>query len=344
MRRSDRLRVATRWSSLALVMLASFIAGAVTLSVVTSPQPISVPIHVAYTPDNIPFPVVTVRLSNGNQLKMALDTGSSGVEIYAASLSSTSGLQQTTTPLQMSFEDGTEMDGTVAYANLVFDGASTGEMPVELVNTIGCLQGSACLEGSGATAKGAYKTNGILGISANPDSGTVPNPIPRMPGIYGSQWSVTIGLAGIGGTLVLGASTPSSLITSVDMRQVSGSDGQFGWDDEIRACWQVGRAASWCEPTAFDTGSSSSRERRTSVDFPVSLIPDSTWRYAQPFLPVSVDVQGKQLVRYVTQDDLSTTLLVVPSKSPSGSLGVVQLSGLTLTYDNEDGRLLFSRS
>src|SRR5437763_4602488 len=131
------------------------------------PRPIVVPIRVRWAPSGA-RPLVEVRLGNGPKVPVLLDTGSTGLHIYAPGvrLGPGSGVRVTDRPDAITFFDGMAERGVTASARVTIGRVKTpGAVRFGLINHIGCVRELPwCPGAAGIPGRLARSEFGILGI------------------------------------------------------------------------------------------------------------------------------------------------------------------------------------
>ena len=221
------------------------------------------PIQVRLNQDNTlgAVPIIDVRVGNGPEVPVILDSGSTGLHIYtqAVRLGPGSGVTVTGRPDTIDYLNGAVQSGVVATAKLTIGPRRTRmAVPFGLISSIGCQPGIPDCPGSlGVTGFIAEHIDGVLGVGMAGDDEGLANPITALPGAYGQRWSIA--LSGSRGRLVLGAPAPRHPLAQFQLR-ATGRDATRArrWDDQdTRVCWAaVGLRGDACVATVFDTGSS----------------------------------------------------------------------------------------
>ncbi len=227
------------------------------------PKPVTVPIQVRFNQDNAigSRPMIAVQVGNGPKVPVLLDTGSTGLHIYApgVGLGPGGGVTVSSTPNKIDYLDGTVQSGVVAKAKLTIGSRRTRTaVPFGLINSVGCQSAIPDCPGSiGLSGYVAEHIYGIMGVGMAGDQAALANPLMALAGGYGHRWSIE--LSGSRGRLVLGAPAPQNPLAQFHLR-ADGHDptGVRRWDDlNTRVCWAaVGLRGDACVGTVFDTGSS----------------------------------------------------------------------------------------
>jgi Protein of unknown function (DUF3443) len=206
-------------------------------------------------------PVVNVRVGGSKSVPVYLDTGSSGLHIFANAVSTGSGVTVSSQKSDITYEGGSKFVGVVASA-VVTIGSQATAAPVSfaLVNDIRCTAAKpACAAAGGISgyesSKGAY---GILGIGMQSSQGGVTSPLLGMPGGLADSWSLA--LHGTTGRLVLGAAASlgrRAAPTTFQLKSAGTVAGRPLWrDDRVPLCLSVGTVQQ-CTHGLFDSGTGS---------------------------------------------------------------------------------------
>jgi hypothetical protein len=203
-------------------------------------------------------PMVEVRIGNSKPVPVLLDTGSTGLQIYAPVVNTAPGAGVTVTSQRdaITYAGGHRFIGVVARAVIRIGRQATAtNVPFGLVEQASCIPSKPACDAAGGVSQpmkdGAY---GILGIGLNKNRQGLFSPILGMPGQRGRTWSLH--LKGKSGALVLGARIPSGprAAATVQLRNQGTSGGHSAWaDSQVRLCDTVG-AIHACVPGLFDSG------------------------------------------------------------------------------------------
>ncbi len=207
-------------------------------------------------------PIVKVRVGTSNAVPVFLDTGSSGLHIFADAVAtgSASGVTVTSGTSDITYAGGERFTGVVATAVVrVGPESTTGPVPFALVNQASCRASKPSCPAAGGisgyeSTKGVY---GILGIGTQSSQGNVISPLLGMPGGLANSWSLRLG--GSTGALVLGATAPpgSPAVASFPMESLGTVTGRPLWDDsKLLLCVAVGSTQA-CTHGLFDSGTAS---------------------------------------------------------------------------------------
>jgi hypothetical protein len=203
-------------------------------------------------------PTVDVRVGDSKPVPVLLDTGSTGLQIYAPAVNTNPGRGVTVSSQRdsITYSGGTRFTGVQARAVI-----RIGHQPTALSVPFGLVQQASCVPSKpncGAAA-GVFHpmldgTYGVLGIGMTKNRQGLFSPILAMPGRLGHTWSLH--LAGNAGVLMLGARIPSGpgVAATVQLRSEGTSGGHNAWaDSSVSLCDAVGTIRA-CVPGLFDSG------------------------------------------------------------------------------------------
>jgi hypothetical protein len=192
-------------------------AAPATLAVDVVPASVTIPLAIQQTTvdgslgQGTHAPLVTVSVGGGPSVPVLLDTGSSGLRIFADKAGTAA---STGTANQDSFASGLTYFGTVAMANATIGGVVLpSPVPVQIVSEV-CPTSAGALLFDGTCGNGMPSesplieragTYGILGVRADPASATngVYSPLGHLPFNLRSGFIVALG-AGTSPTLTFG--------------------------------------------------------------------------------------------------------------------------------------------
>lgn len=226
---------------------------AATSKAAREPATVTVPVH---TMDGLRAVTgrsgaVDVRIGRSRPIRVALDTGFTGLILFPSAWSSTpAGVSVQRKASTTKLADGSSVTGFPGKATLTISGVSTVD-PVPFIFT---KSDSAFFEDLRSTG-----VHGLMGVGLK-GSNTLTNPLQSLPGELGLSWSMHYDMNATEtstrkGALVLGAAPPTSPTMAFDMPP-NGTDvnGARLWDDHsVNACWTFGRQATQCVPTLFDS-------------------------------------------------------------------------------------------
>jgi hypothetical protein len=194
---------------------------------------------------------VVISIGQVSDVRALLDTGSTGIRVFLDALQpiSQSGVTLTSTPISVTFGDGTIESGVMGSALFTIQGVtSTAPVPLEVVEHASCLPSLPdCPGRNGTQSLEEEEGEALIGIGL--EQSQVPNPLRDLPGADGKSWS--IGLASDTGQLTLGAPLASDPIASFPVLDEFTGANDAGF---VNACWTVTGVTRTCVPTLFDTG------------------------------------------------------------------------------------------
>jgi len=202
--------------------------------------------------------LVEVRVGDGPEVPVVLDTGSIGLHIYpqAVDLRAGSGVTPTGQPTSITYVDGEQQTGTLATARISIGGVTTATaVPFGIISSLTCTaEKPRCPAQGGIAAAVAAGRYGVLGIGlGRRDPSTPPNPLLYLPDPYRRSWSISLNPPG--GRLVLGAQASQRPAAVIRLpREADPANGGKAFDDHAaHVCWRIGGLSS-CQPTLFDSG------------------------------------------------------------------------------------------
>jgi hypothetical protein len=292
-------------------------------------------------------PMITVRVGNGPPVPVLLDTGSTGLHIYAAGvhLGPNSGVTLTRHADSATYFDGTIQQGVFGRAKLTIDGVpTTTSVTFALITSIGCVHQIPCPARDGIGAAVGRHEYGILGIGLRRDPDGLRNPLLALPRADGRSWSIVLGRSH--GSLIVGAPDPvrplAHFTLAPDGRQVN---GQRTWrDDRVHVCWgAVGLHGAGCEPTVFDTGSEIifwyGGLMSHATTYPGSILVNpgtyiAAWQPGQP----------KPFWSFTAGTDASRDTVLALNLGHPGVIAAVQaFLSFNITYDDTRGEIFVAR-
>jgi hypothetical protein len=291
-------------------------------------------------------PMVMVRVGRSKPVPVLLDTGSSGLRIFAplVDTSPRSGVTVTSQRDTITYSGGSRMTGVVAVAKLRLGRQPTaGRVPFSLVQQASCVAAKPTCSTAGGIA-GAIKNGeyGILGIGTQTNPSGVISPILGMPGRLGRTWSVH--LSGEAGALALGARVPSgrSVATTVHLPPRGTAGGKSFWaDQKAPLCLAVG-AIHTCVPGIFDSGTFQMQIWGNPLDT-APTDPGTTRVAAGTPVAVSAPGAGMPFWTFTTGLTKSKDTVTVHPGRPFVNTGVQAFYTFTITYDDRNGTLVLSR-
>jgi hypothetical protein len=289
-------------------------------------------------------PMVEVSVGSGAPVPVVLDTGSSGLQLFAPAVpSGDPGVQVTTGHDQITYAGGHRFTGVVADAVVTIGGQSTAApVPFGLVQSATCVAAKPnCPAAGGMDALIARGSYGILGVAMSRGPNGLSSPLAAMPSPLDETWSIH--LDGPAGTLQLGAPVPTGAdaAATFPLSHDGGPNSPFWLDSRARACVTIG-AVSACVPSLFDTGTAQVQATGAPLDgAPVqpgtSRVLDGT--------PVSIAVSGAGAPFWTFAAGSSKsadTVLLRTDGGPFVNFGVQGFFTFTITYDRVDGTITIS--
>jgi Aspartyl protease len=286
-------------------------------------------------------PLVDVRVANGPPIPVLLDTGSTGLAVYAWALDRDAkrAVAVSSHHVTQRYADGEIQTGVMASGPITVGGiTTTRRVSFLLIQRVGCdaLHPNCPRHG---LAEGAV-VDGLLGTSLTPASDGAENPLLVLPAPYSRAWSIH--LQGNAGTLTLGARLPEHPSVEIRLpRLPSTSRWPNRFDDgDIPICWSF-QLVKLCLPTVFDTGSNA-----MAWLSPAWVQPP--WN-TRPYLPqgwrISASLPGATrpfwifAAGHVSSENIITR---TPAPTETVNTGVQAFYAWTITYDPRLGRLLLT--
>ncbi len=315
-------------------------------SAAAAPGTITVPIQVVggAATATTAKPMVEVRVGSGPAVPVLLDTGSSGLQLFAAKAPTGpgDGVTVTSTPDRITYAGGHRFIGQVAQAVVTVGAArTTRPIPFGLVQTAVCIPTKPLcpVAAGGATSPFDGGAWGILGIGLLPGPDGLANPLTGMVEGRGHRWSIH--LRGSSGALVLGAPAPSpaSLVTSFSLAPAGTAGGVAFWKDaSLPTCVAVG-TASGCGPSLFDTGTAQLQVQGSAYD---GLPTSGAGNVVAPGLAVSVTRRAPvaPLWTSTTGTTKSVDTVLVEAGTPDFvNFGIEPFFQFVVSYDDVAGTL-----
>ena len=309
----------------------------------SGPRPIVVPIRVRWASFGA-RPLVEVRVGNGPKVPVLLDTGSTGLHMYApgARVGSGSGVRVTGRRDAITFLDGMTERGVMASARVTIGRVTTrGRVPFGLINHIGCVRElPRCPGAAGIAGLLARREFGILGIGLARDGERLPNPLLALTSRHSRRWSIA--LHGASGRLTVRARVPAHPIARFGLARERHRGRTPTWKQETEVCWgAVGLRGAGCQPTVFDSGSTTmlwfgGRLGHTKTYLRSILVNPGTYvaawarGAARPFWSFTAGYGARN------------ALLAVRARKPLVIASVQAFLKLTITYDDGAGEVLLS--
>jgi hypothetical protein len=290
-------------------------------------------------------PMVTVRVGRSKPVPLLLDTGSTGLRIFAPAVDTSPGAGVTVTsqPNTITYAGGHRYSGVVAKAVIkIGRQATAAEVPFSLVTRASCAPAKpGCPAAGGIQGLIAHGDYGVLGVGTS-RGGAVINPLLQMPGRLGRTWSLH--LNGHAGALVLGSRAPKARRVAAKLQLRSqGSVGPLKlWADQrAPVCLAVGFAHA-CVPGLFDSGTFQLQVWGDPLDT-APTVPGTT--RVLPGTPVAVSAAGaaSPFWSFLAGDTKSKDTVTVHHGQPFVNFGVQAFYAFRITYDVRNGTLTLSR-
>jgi hypothetical protein len=286
-------------------------------------------------------PTVEITVGGWGPLRVDLDTGSSGLHVFAGAVGAGSGVTVTDQASDITYSGGYRFNGVVASAVVQLGAAKTSE-PVSfaLVQSASCTSAKpGCPAADGiAEFESERGVDGILGIGMQSSGGGVTSPILGMAGALGRRWSLH--LDGGSGQLVLGARVIGSgdVVARFALQSAGTSGGHPLWDDsEIPLCISAGTIES-CVSALFDSGTPETQLWGSPLD-QVPVVPGTSQVVSGT--PISVASSGDPpFWSFSAGDDDSADLVrVVSNEGKFFNSGVAAFYDFTITYNDKKGHV-----
>lgn len=219
--------------------------------------------------------VSQIQLGSDAPIWVQLDTGSNGLRIDSSVLPQ--GIQASGPMTSDEFGGNRVLKGRAAVVPVTV-GTASGQIVVQVVETITCGGSGSCRESNGiAGFADLAGISGIMGIGlASPDvKNGVFNPLIQLGAPLSSGFVFAVKNPG-GGSLTLGPAPapPGAVVVDIPSSDTPFPDGQPGWNDHaLPLCWLVG-TVSGCGPTVIDTGGPS--PSISGAFFPGSALAEGT--------------------------------------------------------------------
>jgi len=309
-----------------------------------SPSSLSVPVSVlgGQGDPGGATPTVQIFVGDWGPIRVSLDTGSSGLHVFAGAVNAGAGVTVSDQSSNISYAGGFRFQGVVASAVIKIGAATTtGPVPFALVQSASCTASKPdCAAADGIQG---YETrqgvDGILGIGMQSSQGGVASPILGMGGPLGKRWSLH--LEGSSGHLVLGARVRNSgeLIARFQLQPDGTSGGHPLWaDSQIPLCVTVASIHA-CVPALFDSGTPSVQISGTVLDQAPTA--PGTSQVASG-TPITAGVSGQPpFWSFTAGSEKSADLVLVKSDRPHPFLnsGVQAFYDFTITYNAKKGHV-----
>lgn len=297
-----------------------------------------------------------MTVAGGAAAVMELDTGSTGLRIFASAVGTT-GLQKTGQAMSVEYGDGTVFEGQLAYAPATVAGIATaGPVAFHLVETVTCAPGIPQCPGQGGMA--AYNPGfaGIagVGLTEHPGAPELVSPFAQLPGNLASGWILdTGGIGSASATLTLGLTEQNRAgFNTVQLASEPGmatfTNGTPVWADRsVTVCYQLGNSSDaakniqGCWPTTFDTGAEATHLFPDPSEVPSSFMAGQEYMIDSG-TPVSISLANVFSLSYTAGAEESVnTVHVTPTTPPSANTGIQFFFRFAVMYDPVNGLLGF---
>jgi hypothetical protein len=326
------------------VGLATIPVRGTTEALAASPSQVSVPVSVlgGQGEPGGASPTVQITVGGWGPLRVYLDTGSSGLHVFAGAVNVGSGVTVSDQTSNISYAGGFHFQGVVASAVIRLGHATTtGPVPFALVQSARCQSSKPdCPAADGIQGYESHEgVDGILGIGMQSSEGGVTSPILGMAGPLGKRWSLH--LDGSSGQLVLGARVRSSgkLIARFQLQPDGTSGGHSLWtDSQIPLCVTAGSTQA-CVPTLFDSGTASVQISGPALD-QVPTAPGTSQVVSGT--PIAAAISGQPpFWSFRAGSEKSADLVLVKSDRsyPFLNSGVQAFYDFTITYNAKKGHV-----
>lgn len=285
-------------------------------------------------------PTVEVKVGNWGPVPVLLDTGSSGLHIFAGAVNGGSGVTVTTRTSNITYAGGYRFKGVVASGVVTLGTqATSGPVSFALVQTASCIASNPGCTASGGIAgfESDRGVDGILGIGMEHSGGGIISPILGMPGGLGDTWSLH--LAGVSGQLTLGAAIPSGpgAVVTIDMKSGGSSGGRDLWADDRLPLCVTGGSERECVHGLFDSGTPSAQISGPELDQVPTLIGTSQVLAGTP-MAVAARGAASPFWSFTAGTTKSSDLVrVMDGHGPFFNSGVQAFYDFTISYDDTTG-------
>jgi hypothetical protein len=284
---------------------------------------------------------VQIEVGGWGPLRVVLDTGSSGLHVFAGAVNVGSGVTATGQASNITYSGGYRFKGVVASARIRLGGSATaGRVSFALVQDVSCTAAKPQCPGAGGIQafESARGVDGILGIGLQHGAGGITNPLLDMIGPLGRSWSLHLERAS--GQLALGAQVVrhEKFVAGFQLRTAGTSGGHALWaDSRIPLCVTVGSMRG-CVPALFDSGTPATQ----ISGLPLNRAPTmpGTTQVASG-TPVAVASKGASAFWTFTAGSKRSANLVrvISGRRPFFNSGVQPFYAFTVTYDAGKGRI-----
>jgi hypothetical protein len=323
------------------IILATVPVMGTTPALAAPPSSVSIPVSVVggQSEPGGAHPTVQIMVGGWGPIPVLVDTGSSGLHVFAGAVNAGSGVTVTDQTSNITYAGGYRFKGVVASAAVQLGGArTTGPVSFALVQSASCVASQAdCAAAAGIQGFEADRgVDGILGIGMQSSEGGVTSPILGIAGSLGKRWSLH--LDGSSGQLVLGARVIGSgdPVARIQLQPDGTSDGHSLWaDSQIPLCVTAGPIQA-CVPALFDSGTAS-----TQISGPIlsqaATVPGTSQVVSGT--PMAVSLSGEPLFwTFTAGSEKSADLVrVMSDQGPFFNSGVQAFYDFTITYNAKKG-------
>jgi hypothetical protein len=290
-------------------------------------------------------PIVEVKVGNWGPIPVLLDTGSSGLHVFAGAVNGGSGVTVTTRTSTITYAGGYRFDGVVASGVVTLGTqATTGPASFALVYKASCIASSPGCAAAGGIAgfESDRGVDGILGIGTERGGGGIVSPILGMPAGLGDTWSLH--LDGNSGRLILGAAIPSGskAEATIDMKADGSAGGRNLWADDRLPLCVTGGSDRACVHGLFDSGTPSAQISGSTLDQVPTL---SGTSQVLAGTPMTVAKRGavSPFWSFTAGTTKSSDLVrVINGQGPFFNSGVQAFYDFTISYADAAGSITLS--
>ncbi len=311
-----------------------------------SPSSVSVPVSVVggQGQPGGASPTVQITVGGWGPLTVVLDTGSSGLHVFAGAVNAGSGVDVTNQTSNITYSGGYRFNGVVASAVLRIGGATTtGPVSFALVQSASCIASKPDCAAAGGIAgfESDRGVDGILGIGMQSSGGGVTSPILGMAGPLGRRWSLH--LDGNSGQLVLGAHVVGSghPVARFQLQPDGTSAGHSLWaDSQIPLCVSTG-SIDGCVPALFDSGTPEAQISGSPLN-QTPIVPGTSQVVSGT--PIAVSSSGGPAFWSFTagSEESADLVRVITDRGAFFNSGVQAFYDFTITYNAKKGRVTLS--
>ncbi len=282
-----------------------------------------------------------ITVGGWGPLRVVLDTGSSGLHVFAGAVNAGSGVTVTNQASNITYSGGYRFKGVVASAVMQLGAARTaGPVSFALVQSAMCIASKPnCPAANGIQGFESDRgVDGILGVGMQSSQGGVTSPILGMVGSLSRRWSLH--LDGRSGQLVLGARVINSgdLVERFQLQPDGTSDGHPLWgDSQIPLCVSAGSVDA-CVPALFDSGTPEVQISGSPLN-QVPIAPGTSQVVSGT--PIAVASSGApRFWSFTAGSETSADLVrVISDRSSFFNSGVQAFYDFTITYNANKGRV-----